>query len=317
VPDADDHRCHRIQCSRRVLLKPESVQLLIEPADVHAFVLSLWSDGPIKRSHESGGAVHRVVERFARVPRFFYQASEQSIEWTHFSTWWGGILLVDYDQPAIRDLRYLHEMYHASTMPYIRNGNVPTFEAKNLRNEREASTFTEMAIYLELPDLRPLTFDHPIFADRFIYPDGDFHRPDPVLVDRWRTEPELVFQELMYERAKVIWAEGSQVDLDDPQVVWLRRYGEQGANWIRVWSNRFQLVEDSMLDLYDASRRGERAEAARRHLGWLLSASIAGGSTVPFREEAVAFRDSFDRLIEEYDRAMEQARQIPVKGIGT
>ena len=165
-------------------LKPETIELLIESADVHEFVMSLWSDGPIKRSHESGGAVHRVVERFARVPRFFYQASEQHIEWTHFSTWWGGILLVDYDQPAIRDLRYLHEMYHASTMPYIRNGNVPTFEAKNLRNEREASTFTEMAIYLELPDLRLLTFDHPIFADRFIYPDGNFDRADPVLVER-------------------------------------------------------------------------------------------------------------------------------------
>ena len=118
----------------------------------------------------------------------------------------------------------------------------------------------------------------------------------------------------MYERAKVIWAEGEQVDLDDPQVVWLRRYGEQGANWVRVWSTRFQLVEDSMLDLYEASRRGERADAARRHFDWLLSPPIAGNSTVPFREEAVEFRDSFDRLIEEYDRAMEQAKQIPVKG---
>ena len=256
-----------------------------------------------------------MVEHFARVPRFFYHASEPRIEWTHFSTWWGGILLCDYDNPAIRDLRYLHEMYHASTMPYLRHGNVPTFEAKNLRNEREASTFTELAIYLELPDLRPLTFEHPIFADRLIYPEGDFTRPDPVLMERWRTEPELVFQELMYERARVIWAEPGEVDLDDPQIVWLRRYGEQGAHWVRVWSRRFQLVEDSMLDLYAQSRAGKRGDAAQRHLDWLLSQEIAGGSTVPFREEAVAFRDSFDRLIEEYDRAMAERAQVPVKGI--
>jgi len=258
--------------------------------------------------------VHRVVERFARVPRFFYQASEQRIEWTHFSTWWGGILLCDYDNKAIRDLRYLHEMYHASTMPYIRKGNVPTFEAKNLRNEREASTFTEMAIYLELPELRRLTFDHPIFADRFIFPAGDLGRPYPVLVERWRSEPEIVFQELMYERAKVIWAEPHEVDLADPQIVWLRRYGEQGSNWVRVWSNRFQLVEDSMLDLYVRSRAGQRKDAAQRHLEWLLSPDIADGSTVPFRAEAIAFRDSFDRLIAEYDQAMENADQVPVKG---
>ena len=299
----------------RPALKPESVQLLVEKSDIHDFVLGLWSDTPIRRSHESGGMVHHIVDRFARVPRFFYHASEPHIEWTHFSTWWGGILLCDYDNKAIRDLRYLHEIYHASTMPYIRKGNVPTFEAKNLRNEREASTFTEMAIYLELPDLRRLTFEHPIFADRFIYPDGNLLRPDPTLVDRWRSEQEIVFQELMYERARVIWAGNGEVDLGDPQVVWLRRYGEQGAHWVRVWSDRFQLVEDAMLDLYDASRRGSRAEAARRHLDWLLSSPIAGDSTVPFRDEAVAFRDSFDRLIEEYDRAMEQVRQVPVKGI--
>lgn len=312
MPDAGDDGADRRNGRRS--LKPETVELLIEPGDIHDFVMALWSDGPIRRSHQAGGAVHRIVERFARVPRFFYRASDSTIEWTHFSTWWGGILLVDYDKAAIRDLRYLHEIYHASTMPYLRNGNVPTFEAKNLRNEREASTFTEMAIYLELPDLRPLTFDHPIFADRFIYPGGDFASADAVLVERWRSEPELVFQELMYERARVIWAEAGEVDLDDPQIVWLRRYGEQGANWVRVWSKRFQLVEDAMLDLYGASRGGDRGGAAKRHLDWLLSPSIAGNSTVPFRDEAVAFRDSFDRLIEEYDRAMEQARQVPVKG---
>ena len=295
-------------------LKPETIHLLVEPADVHAFVMSLWSDGPIRDSHKSGGAVHRIVERFARVPRFFYQASEQRIEWTHFSTWWGGILLCDYDNKTIRDLRYLHEMYHASTMPYIRRGNVPTFEAKNLRNEREASTFTEMAIYLELPELRLQTFDHPIFADRFVFPDGRLDRPDRTLVERWRAEPEIVFQELMYERARVIWAEPDEVDLADPQIVWLRRYGEQGANWVRVWSERFQLVEDAMLDLYARSRAGERRDAATQHLDWLLSPAIADGSTVPFGAEALAFRDSFDRLIAEYDRAMESADQVPVKG---
>jgi hypothetical protein len=69
-----------------------------------------------------------------------------------------------------------------------------------------------------------------------------------------------------------------------------------------------------MLDLYDASRRGDRAAAAKRHMDWLLSPPVAGNSTVPFREEALEFRESFDRLIEEYDRAMEQASQIPVKG---
>lgn len=294
-------------------MKPESATLLIEPGEIHDYVLALWSDGPIRRSHLEGGVVRDLVDRFARLPRFFFEASEPAIEWTHFSTWWGGILLGDYDNPAIRDLRYLHEMHHAANMPYIARLNLPTFEAKMFRSEREASTFTEMAIYLALPDLRPRTFAHPIFVDRFLFPSGDLAAPDRRLLERWASEPDLVFEELMYERARVIWAAEDEIDADDPQIVWLRRYGEQGANWIDVWSRRYQQVEDAMIALRERGRTLGRAEAARLHLDWLLSPEIAGGSDVPFRDEAAAFRASFDRLIEIYDRAMAEADQVPVK----
>jgi hypothetical protein len=295
-------------------LKPETIDLLVKQADIHDYVLGLWSDGPIRRSHAEGGYVRDIVERFARLPRFFYRPSDQQLEWTHFSTWWGGILLCDYDNPLIRDLRYLHEMHHAATLPYIANGNIPTFEAKAFRNEREASTFTEMAVYLELPDLRPLTFEHPLFVDRFLFPDGRLDRPDARLLERWRTEPDLVFQELMYERARVIWAKEEEIDAADPQIVWLRRYGEQGANWVKVWSKRYQQVEDAMIRLRESAAREGRESAARRHLDWLLSDEIAEGSNIPFVREAAEFRDSFDKLIAAYDRAMSEAHQVPVKG---
>jgi hypothetical protein len=297
-------------------MRIESIELLVEPGDIHDFVMSLWSDGPIRRSHASGGSVKRLVDRFARLPRFFFRASDEGLEWTHFSTWWGGILLCDYDRPAIRDLRYLHEIHHAATLAYIPNGNVPTLEAKAFRNEREASTATEMAVYLEFPELRPLTFDHPIFMDRFLFPEGDFSRPDPRLLARWRSERDIVFQELMYERTRAILADETEVDSDDPQIVWLRRYGEQGSNWVKVWSRRFQQVEDSMIRLREDGARGGRRDAARRHLDWLLSPGIAEGTDVPFRTEAAEFRASFDALIEVYDEAMVQARQTPVKGKG-
>jgi len=294
-------------------MRPASVRILAEPAEIHDYVLSLWSDGPIRRSHAAGGSVARLIDRFARTPRFFYEASEPGIEWTHFSTWWGAILTADYENPAVRDLRYLHEISHGASMPYVAQCNIPTFEAKMFRNEREASTYTEMAVYLEFPELRPQTFDHPIFMDRFLFPDGDFERPDPHWLGRWQSEPDLVFQELMYERARVIWAKEEEIDRDDPQIVWLRRYGEQGAAWVRVWAARYQMVEDAMIRLREESRAGRRAEAAQRHLDWLLSPAVAGGSDVPFRDEAAAFKASFDTLIEAYDRAMARADQVPVK----
>jgi hypothetical protein len=295
---------------------PARVDLLVEPGEIHDYVLGLWSDGPIRRSHAAGGYVADLVGRFARIPRFFYRAADQHIEWTHFSTWWGGILLCDYDNETIRDLRYLHEIHHGATMPYIRDANLPTLEAMNFRNEREASTFTEMAVYLELPDLRPLAFDHPLFVDRFLFPGGDLSSPDPAMLARWRSEPDSVFQELMYERTRVILAEPGEIDPGDPQVVWLRRYSEQGANWIQVWKERFRLVQHAMLDLRAASRAGDRAAAARRHLDWLFSDPIAEGTGVPFHREAAAFRGKFDALIAAYDRAMRAADQVAVRGKG-
>ena len=295
-------------------MKPESIDLLVERSDIHDYVMALWSDGPIRDSHAAGGYVRDLVDRFARLPRFFFRPSDLRLEWTHFSTWWGGIMLCDYENSSIRDLRYLHEIHHAATLAYMANGNVPTFEAKAFRNEREASTFTEMAIYLELPDLRPLSFDHPLFVDRFLFPDGDHARPDTVLLGRWRTEPDIVFQELMYERARVIWAAEDEIDPNDPQVVWLRRYGEQGANWVQVWSRRYQTVEDAMIRLRRTAASEGRGAAARRHLDWLLSDEVADGSNIPFVREATAFRESFDKLIAVYDRAMSAAHQVPVKG---
>lgn len=290
----------------------DSLVLLASRGEIHDYVLSLWSDGPIRRSHEGGGLVSRIVDRFARLPRFFYRPSEQRIEWTHFSPWWGGILLCDYDNPVIRDLRYLHEIYHAATMPYLRHCNLPTLEAMTFRNEREASTFTELAIYCELPELRDLAFDHPIFADRFLFPERRDRLADEWRL-RWRDDRQRTFQQLLYERSRVILAPEGEVDAEDPQIVWLRRYGEQGAHWIRLWSDRFHHVQEAMLDL---EQQSDRADALRRHIDRLLDPALTGGSDIPFRAEAEAFRTTFDRLIDLYDQAMAARAQVAVRGRG-
>ena len=294
-------------------MRRESLHLLVESDEIHGFVDSLWSDGPIRRSHREGGLVHRLVDRFARVPRLFYEASDQYHEWTHFSPWWGAILLCDYDNPAIRDLRYLHEIYHAATIPHVEGLNQAAMAQRSFQNEREASTFTEIAIYLEFPELRLTSFPHPIFADRLIFPTGDLTKPDPVLVDRWRSERSQVFQELMYKRLQVVLAAPDEIDRKDPQLVWLRRYAEQGAAWSHVWAERHGQVDSAMIRLRDTSRAGNRRDAAKRHLDWLLSADIADGSDVPFRREAMRFRTTFDDLLRSYDEAMEQADYAAIR----
>lgn len=84
-------------------MRRDSLRLLVEADEIHGYVDALWSDGPIRRSHREGGLVHRIVDRFARLPRLFYEPSDPYCEWTQFSAWWGAILLCDYDNPIIRD----------------------------------------------------------------------------------------------------------------------------------------------------------------------------------------------------------------------
>ena len=295
-------------------MKRDTVRLLTSRDDIHNFVSSLWTDGPIRHSHQSGGFVHDIVDRFGKVPRFFYEPSEPEIEWTHFSTWWGGIMMCEYDNPHIRDLRYLHEIYHGATLPYLADCELDMLRAKNFANERQASTLTEMAIYLELPELRPLTFSHPIFMDRFLYPDGDFTRPDARLLDHWRADQRTTFDYLLEQRRRAIEAPADKLDLADPQIIWLRRYGEQGENWIRIWRDRCGAVESAMLALNESSAHGCREEAGSRHLDWLMSSAVTDGSDIPFKREAQAFRAAFDSLVQEYDTAMSASGEVAVKG---
>ncbi len=294
-------------------MKTDSIALLCERDEIHDYVARLWSDGPIRRSHATGGLVHRIVDRFANTPKIFFEASDLHDEWTHFSPWWGAILLCEYENPAIRDLRYLHEIYHSATMPYVSGMNRATMAARNFQNEREASTFTEIAIYLELPDLRATTFAHPIFADRVVFPGGDMTKPDAGLAERWRDDRQSVFQELMFARLGAVLADADEIDVDDPQIVWLRRYAEQGDAWVQVWSDRHCLVDDAMIALRGNCARAGRRDAGRMHLDWLLSPAIAEGTGVPFRREAATFRRTFDELVAAYDRAMAATDHIAVK----
>ncbi|MFZ3482180.1 hypothetical protein [Sphingomonas sp. 3-13AW] len=293
----------------------DSILLLAKPGEIADYVMDLWSPGGlVEQNHRDGGLVHQIVQKFARLPRIFFDASDQRLEWTHFSPWWSAIQLADYENPTIRDLRYLHEIYHAATMPYARGMNGATMAARNAQNEREASTFSEMAIYLELPELRSQSFEHPIFMDRFLFTSsGDGKTPNERLFERWRHEPDVVFQELLYARLGVVLASDDEVDPNDPQIVWLRRYPEQGDIWNGVWAERHRQVDNAMVNLRDRCESMGRVEAAKRHLDWLMSPEISEGSDIPFRREAEAFRTTFDALIASYDRAMEVTDQKAVR----
>lgn len=276
----------------------------------------------LRGSYDDGGLVREWIVRFARRPRFFYHPSNEFltledhtgqphrefIEAPHFSPWWGGVQLRTYENKLVQDLYYLHEICHAASMPYGPDAQHAcvdpiTFKNKIRDNEHAASTLSEMTIYCEFPQLRAMSFQHEIFVDRFLFPDGNLKLVDACLIQRWREEPEIVEQEMMYARAAVLTA--PSVDESDLAAFWLKRFYSQGKAWTNIWTNpkgeytnipvggRFREVEAAMIRFRDECPMLGRATALQRHIDWLLSEPIAQGTGIPFFEEALEFCRSY------------------------
>ncbi|MEQ1828496.1 MAG: hypothetical protein ABL921_21215 [Pirellula sp.] len=275
-----------------------------------------------RSSYDEGGLIRDVLNRFARRPRFFYRPSEEYltvassdglelkeyVEAPHFSPWWGGIQLRTYDNKLVQDLYYLHEIEHAASMPFGPDMHSSltdpvTFKNKIRDNEHAASTLSEMTIYCEFPQLRRLSFQHEIFVDRFLFPDGDHSRVNVRMIQRWREEPQLVEKEMMYARAAILTSR--DIDESDNAAYWLKRFYSQGKAWTTIWTNpkgeqqelpvggRFRQVEFAMVKFREECQSMGRKAALDRHIEWLSSPEISGGSDIPFHREAVAFCRSY------------------------
>jgi len=110
-----------------------------------------------------------------------------------------------------------------------------------------------------------------------------------------------------------VLASPEEIDPHDPQLVWLRRYAEQGAAWCEVWSERHQQVDAAMIRLREDCRTASRQEGAARYLEWLFSPEVTDGSDVPFQREAKRFRTTFDALLRSYDEAMVRVDQAAIR----
>ena len=293
----------------------KDITKLVEAEDIHAYVMGLWKTDELRSSHRNKGIVWDVVERFAQLPRLFYTPSDiltgtqndsgnEYIEAPHFSPWWGAIQLRDYDNKVVQDLYYLHEIEHAGTMPYVRDPKNAVKKNKIRTNEHQASTLSEMTIYLEFPGLRAKAFDHPIFVDRFLFPKKDpndqslsptrdFNHVNIGLLERWKREPHIVTQEMMYERENILTAKRADVPQEDSAAFWLKRFYAQGRAWSDIWDERYGVVEGHMIDFRNECQELGRAQALDNHIAFLLSDDIAERTNVPFVREARAFADVY------------------------
>ncbi len=253
-----------------------SLHILTERNEIHAYVRKLWKTEAFRQSHDQHGFVFQVVEDYAALPRFTFEASDPELETAHFTTWMSGIQRRTYDNDVIHDLYYLHEMKHAGAMTYVAGLEFDNFKRKMQDNELEASVCSEIHVYFELPGLRQSSFPYDIYADRYL--------KDPAIQARWVQDPDRLMEELKLRRRNVMTSQSPA----DKTEYWIRKFSFQNEAWANIWSHRYNQVEEAMVRMRTKVEAGDRAGAIRDHLAWLASDEITKGTDIPFPGEAKA-----------------------------
>ena len=277
----------------------KNLKALANKREIHDYVYTLFKTDLFKRSYLQKGVIYDVVDQFAWLPRLFCEESNDYLERAHFSTWWNVLVhRGDYTNPVINDLYWIHEFYHAAHMPYIPGIGRAAFTEKMQRNELEASVFSEITIYFDLPELRALSFDHEIYADRFL--------ENADMQNLWTANRSVAIETMRSIRRDVMVSKAEHtMDLTER---WIRRFAEQNDAYSITWADRYGEVEERMGLLQSSIGSGvDRESVLASHRLWIEreAARDAKGDNIPFRQEAELFSPFYWANKAKFQKAME------------
>jgi hypothetical protein len=267
----------------------KSLVRLYSPDEVTKFVNGLWQTGIFRESKYVADWVERFANRPTVVEAYprgitedhrsgwiFAEMSEPDLEYPHFGTWFGVTYLRHYDNKVISDLYYLHELVHAVSAWYNPNDSFTSWYRRVNTTEFTASLETEAYIYIDMPQLRKVSFDDQIWADRFLGAN--------LCKDELRNL-------MRQERYRAI-REPDPMDYCEQQI---SAYARQNFEWANIWKLNttigdvklpaFKHVENHMFEL-----RSNRI-SIDEHAEWLQSM----GGDISFPDQARLFSDVYWR----------------------
>lgn len=204
----------------------------------------------------------------------------------HFGTYFGALTRRTYENKHVQDLYHLHECVHVRETKYRPSDSWPDWTRKMIRAEFEASIASECTAYLEITGLRPKTFAHGIWVDRFL--NGPL-----------RDSPQERQNRIREERIRALNAPRYD-DFFEQQI---HNYRTQNFQWCKIWAQdvgygphesvpAFRIVEAHMA----ASDRDAT------HERWLLEVSELDRrrELTPFMRQAEAFAPIYKKNGEEF-----------------
>ncbi len=246
--------------------------------DILDFVNSQWQTEMFREAAITAGhPVQQLLQKFAMLPRIFFKFTEPNLERLHFTTWMGAMALRGanwYKNPYIADVFLLHEICHMANATYDINLSFDDWHHKMNMEEVDASVLSEVMVYFWMPELRPLTFAEPIWADRFLNEDNHA---------LFAEDPAALKDYIM--RARLECMKDTHKNSADPEVRRIAQYGFSNYEWSSIWQESYREVEFKMYLLTYGSMRN-RESALSDHISWLKSKMLHG---IPFRVQAEAY----------------------------
>lgn len=231
-------------------------------------------------------------------------ATDQKMPGGHFSTYFGVIESRKgrYTNPNLHALYLLHELWHwrmfhggSAEMRYNNKRTWDQWQRAMFNCEFEAALKSECMAHFEIPGLRPLVFNHPIWVDNFQPP----HTAD----DERITEQFLIDiqMKLRHERMRVL---GGVVDPSCYAELQIRGYTESNMTWAQVWAGKTQLITERLANMSAwrvVEEHMEQPDWFDRHEAWLRSVSGKfNGEPLPFPEQAKQFTPVYEDNIRRF-----------------
>ena len=269
--------------------------LFVAPQQLR-FWQDIWRTDTVRELFHSP-AYALVRERVLALP-WWWVTPRHPHEHRHFSVWFGQtILRRHYAQPAVEDLYLLHDLLHAVTLEAAPESTFTTWQRQMRVNEIAVSLETEVLVYARCPQLRPQTFDFPIWADRFDLQPGQ-RQFMASRTERWwgerallRPNPAQQVETALFEarpygqtwplpfpgsasfgQPEDLWAARRAVTLwpgDGASEQTIHRYEHAVARFYEAWQDTWQLVEAERQRFAYQIATGQWMQARReRELHW-------------------------------------------------
>jgi hypothetical protein len=257
------------------------LRALVTAEEIHAYFKALWRTPEFQESHTPGGYVFNWIERLAEYPRFVGELTDARIERSHFSPWWNVLGTRHYENAAIHDLFYLHEIAHMAMLVYEETMSWGAWAAKMADNEMLASLESETLVYLAMPSLRAKSFAQEIWADRFLAEEAH----GGGMRDAAVRAAHRSFMLMERYRARRVPDDGLEQRI--------ATFQQENEAWAQIWRASYREVEQAMRTFRQMAT-ADRAAATEWLRAWHDGHARAGAG-IPFRAEAEQFAEVYWR----------------------